>query len=191
MEIDPQGVYIFATDTVYGLGTPLGNAEGVARIYRAKGRDARKPMAVLVADLAQADTLVDWPTPLYRDALRNCWPGALTAVLPARPAVPLNVRAGFATVGLRCPAHEALRQLLRRTGPWVATSVNPTGEAPMSDPVLIKRMFNDQVDGFLFFDQEPLGQVSTVLDLTVAPPQVLRQGAQDVSRLVAAFALDD
>ncbi len=186
INVDPKGVYIFSTDTVYGLGTALSNAAGIDRIYALKGRDAKKPMAVLVASLEQADTLIDWPTPLYREPLKKLWPGALTIVVPAKPEVSLKVRAGFATLGLRCPDHPVLQAMLHTHGPWVATSVNLAGQPPLMDEDLIRSSFQNQVDGFLFFEPRPNGQASTVIDLTVVPPKVLRPGPADIRLLMDA-----
>ena len=187
-ELRQDGVYIFSTDTVYGLGCALSNQAGIARIFAIKGRRSDKPLAVLVADIAQADELAAWPTPLYREPVAALWPGALTVVVPAQAQVPDLVRAGFPTVGIRCPQHPALQAILRAQGPWVASSVNRSGDAPMNDPDLIRSSFYGEVDGFWFSDPKPNGKASTVLDLTVVPPKLLRAGAMDVAGLIQQFS---
>lgn len=181
MNIKPTGIYIFSTDTVYGLGTSLSNEAGIEKLFKIKGRSFKNPMAVLVANLEQADALVEWPTPLYRDPLKQLWPGGLTAVVPSQKHVSLRVRAGFQTLGVRCPKHPELLKLLLEHGPFVATSANRAGLEPLSDEVQIRAEFQNEVDDFLFFDPKPNGLASTVVDLTVVPPKILRQGPESIA----------
>ncbi|HET9428946.1 MAG TPA: L-threonylcarbamoyladenylate synthase [Allosphingosinicella sp.] len=117
------------TETVYGLAADATNGEAVARIYAAKGRPSFNPLIVHVRDLDQALNIARFE-PMALDLASRFWPGPLTLVLPLREdsmIAPL-VTAGLPTVALRCPAHPAMRDLLKATArPLAAPSANASG----------------------------------------------------------------
>jgi L-threonylcarbamoyladenylate synthase len=171
------GLVAFPTETVYGLGADALDAGAVARIFAAKGRPARNPLIVHVADTAAARALVsDWPA--AADALaRHFWPGPLTFVLPKRPDVPAIVTAGGPTVAVRVPAHPVALALLRAAGvPLAAPSANRSNYLSPTAAEHVKRSLGDRVD--LILDGGPTtgGLESTVVDLTAQPPRLLRPG---------------
>ena len=106
------------TETVYGLAADATNAEGVARIYEAKGRPSFNPLIVHVPDLDHALGIADFG-PLSLALAEAHWPGPLTIVAPVKTNSPIAaiVTAGLPTVGLRVPGHRAIQELLRATGP--------------------------------------------------------------------------
>jgi L-threonylcarbamoyladenylate synthase len=128
-------VLAIPTESSYGLAVDPRSAAGVAALYRLKGREAGKPLPVVVASAVQVKELgvaADAPQ-LARVA--PCWPAPLTVVLPLAPEAPdLPAAAGGRTVAVRVPDHGLLRRLLARLGPLTATSANPSGEAPVTDP---------------------------------------------------------
>ncbi len=167
----------FPTETVYGLGANALDAEAVARIYEAKDRPAFNPIIVHVADTAAARTLVtEWPEAAVSLAERF-WPGPLTLVLPKRDSIPNLVTAGGSTVGIRVPAHPVALALLRAVGvPIAAPSANcSTAVSPTTAAHVLKGL-----DGriAMVIDGGPTsgGIESTVLDLSVSPPRLLRPG---------------
>src|SRR5437762_7921 len=114
------------TETVYGLAADATNAAAVARVYEAKGRPAFNPLIVHVIDLAAAERIGDFSDAARRLAERH-WPGPLTLVVPLREhsGIASIVTAGLPTIGLRVPAHPAMRALLRARGyPLAAPSAN-------------------------------------------------------------------
>jgi L-threonylcarbamoyladenylate synthase len=122
------GLAAFPTETVYGLGADASNSDAVLAIYEVKGRPRFNPLIVHCADLAMAETLVEF-SPLAR-RLAAFWPGPLTLVLPKRSGAPLSdlVTAGLDTVGVRIPAHPMALELIAVTGrPLAAPSANPSG----------------------------------------------------------------
>jgi L-threonylcarbamoyladenylate synthase len=131
--------------------------------------------------------LVDDPADIERFAhvgdraralMARHWPGALTLVLPARAVVPPEVTAGSGTVGVRQPGHAVARALAAALGaPVTAPSANLTGEAPPTTAAEVMRVFDGRIDVVLDGGPTPGGLPSTVLDLTVDPPRVLREGA--------------
>jgi L-threonylcarbamoyladenylate synthase len=99
-------VIIYPTDTLYAVGCRALDADAVARLRAAKGREADKPLPVIVADIEQARALASrWPDSAQRlaDAF---WPGPLTLVVPATPDVPAALLAGARNIAVRVPASE-------------------------------------------------------------------------------------
>lgn len=123
------GIVAVPTETVYGLAARANSDEGVAAIFRAKGRPSFNPLIVHVADLAAGEALARFDDRARRLAA-EFWPGALTLVLPRREgaAVAPAVSAGLPTLALRCPAHPLMRALLAECGaPLAAPSANRSG----------------------------------------------------------------
>jgi L-threonylcarbamoyladenylate synthase len=167
-----DGVVLLPTDTVYGIAALPDSPRAMEQLYALKGRPASVPIAILVASRAQAEQLaaaVPDPAARVMDAF---WPGPLTVVLTAHEA---DGQDGRPTVGVRCPAHDFVRELARRTGPLAVTSANRHGGAT---PVAAYDAA-DVLDGdiALIVDGGPCdGTASTVIDGTDPALPVLRQG---------------
>jgi L-threonylcarbamoyladenylate synthase len=171
------GVVAFPTETFYGLAVAALDGGSVGRIFELKGRPDSKPLLVLVDSVAMAETIAH-VTPSARDLMRRYWPGALTLVMPARASVPSVVTAGTGTLGVRLSSHPVARGLVALLGePVTAPSANPNGLAPPTTAAGVLDHFPEGVDLILDGGSTPGGEPSTVLDLTVDPPRVLRQGA--------------
>jgi L-threonylcarbamoyladenylate synthase len=179
------GIVALPTDTVYGIGVALDAPRGIERLFEAKGRPPERAIAILVADLAQAEALATFDHTAHVLA-RAHWPGGLTLVLPRRPGVrlPAELTAGAPTVGLRVPAHAAPRALAAAVGPLPTTSANRSGEAPADDAAAIAAILGEAID--LILDGGPAagGPASTVVDCTGERPRILRVGA------IAAAAIE-
>jgi len=165
------GLVAFPTDTVWGVMARMEDEAACRRIYALKGREERKPLQVLVAGLEDALRLSDLG-PLKERFLRLAeafWPGGLTVVVPGKGIPPWISQDG--SVGLRMPAHETLRELLRRAGGYAAaTSLNRSGEPPVQKEAEARAFPVDFV-----FPGEALGLASSVVDLRTG--EVLREGA--------------
>ncbi len=174
------GVAAFPTETFYGLGAAALDPRAVRRIFELKGRPETKPLLVLVDSMEMADTVAEWSDRARSVAARH-WPGALTLVLPARSDVPGQVTAGTGTIGVRMSSHPVAQGLVRALGaPLTAPSANPSGlEAPTSAAGVLAH-FAGAIELVLDGGPTPGGEPSTVLDLTVEPPRILRQGAVSV-----------
>jgi L-threonylcarbamoyladenylate synthase len=175
------GVVAFATESSYGLGVDPRSAAGVEAIYRLKGRERGKPLPVVAADrgqivalgVAAGDAALAWA--------ESRWPSPLTVVLPL--ARPLPASAGAATIAARIPARAALRELLATLGTALtATSANPSGEPPLSDPAAVARWLAASGEAFHLIDEggAPGGAPSTLVEIVDGRPNVLRQGAYRV-----------
>jgi L-threonylcarbamoyladenylate synthase len=160
----------FPTDTVYGVGVTAAQPERIEALLVLKHRPAEKRIPILVADLAQA---VDagWAADERAHRLsERFWPGALTLVLSSPTGE---------TQAFRAPDHPVTLELIRRTGPILATSANRSGEPDTlgADDVLIAfATQQDELAAVVDGGAVPGGVASTVLDLSVTPARVLREG---------------
>jgi L-threonylcarbamoyladenylate synthase len=179
----------FPTDTVYGLGACLGLSEAVQALYTAKGRPENRPIPVLVASVEDARKLAKAVPESAEKLFKAFFPGPLTVVLPAVEWIPSEITAGTGSVGVRMPNCQAALELIRLCGGALAvTSANLSGhtEATTADEVL--RQIGDRIDAVLDGGKCPGGVPSTVVDLTVDPPAILRKGAlppEHVMRLLS------
>lgn len=165
------------TETVYGLAANALDAEAVARIFQVKGRPAHNPLIVHIADIAMARQCVsDWPAAAERLA-QAFWPGPLTLVLPRNPAIPDAVTAGGATVGVRWPSHLFIQAVIRACGfPLAAPSANLSNRVSPTSARHTQKQLGDRVPLIVDGGQCQVGIESTVVDLSVQPPCVLRPG---------------
>jgi L-threonylcarbamoyladenylate synthase len=180
------GLVAFPTETVYGLGANALDAAAVACIYKAKGRPARNPIIVHVANAPAARQLAaEWPETAQRlaDAF---WPGPLTLVLPRTSAVPDIVTGGGATVGLRVPDQPIARALLEAAGvPIAAPSANRSNRLSPTTAEHVLEDLEGRVEWILDGGPTRAGIESTVLDLSSDPPRLLRPGPIPASVLAA------
>jgi L-threonylcarbamoyladenylate synthase len=171
------GVVAFPTETFYGLGVAALDAAAVRRLFALKGRPESRPVLVLVDDPARIERIALLTT-TARELIARHWPGPLTLVLAARPVVPTELTAGTGTIGVRQPGHPVARALAAAVaGPITAPSANLTGETPPTTAREVLRVFDGKIDLVLDAGPTPGGLPSTVLDVTVDPPRVLREGA--------------
>jgi L-threonylcarbamoyladenylate synthase len=172
------GLLAFPTETFYGLGAAGLDAVAVRRVFAVKGRPASMPLLLLVDSRAMAASVATEIPPRASELMARHWPGALTLVLGAAPGVPAEVTAGTGTVGVRVPAHAVARALVRALGePVTAPSANPTGAPPPVTAGEVLAQLGGAIDLILDAGATPGGTPSTVLDVTVDPPRVIRQGA--------------
>ena len=165
----------FPTDTVYGVAADPYQEEAVTALAQIKGRDRSKPLAVLVADMDQAISLVKFDD-LALDLAEKYWPGGLTLVLRRIESVPTWIGdAHSRTVGVRCPDHPLALELLRAFGPLVVTSANKSGDGPALDADQAAEALGGGVAQYLDGTSNG-GLPSTVIDLTQPAPLVLRPG---------------
>lgn len=180
------GVIAMPTDTVYGLAASLDFPQAVERIYAIKGRPPEKAMPILVSN---PDELQRLAVRVPRVALlltERFWPGQLTVVVPAAPAVPEVVLRGGTTVGLRMPNDPVALALIAKSGGALAvTSANRSGEPEARSAAEVIATLGRDIDAVVDGGESPLGAPSTVVDATVCPPVVLRAGSLDPAELVA------
>ena len=177
-----DGLVAFPTETFYGLGAAALRPGAARRVSEVKGRPDGKPLLVLVDSIAMTERLALTISPRARALMARHWPGALTLVLRARPELPAEVTAGTGTIGVRLSAHPVARALVTALGaPITAPSANPADHPPPTTAAEVIAYFADALPLVLDGGATPGGAPSTVLDVTVEPPRVIRAGAVDVS----------
>lgn len=179
-------VVALPTETVYGLAANALNPAAVARIYELKGRPAFNPIIVHVCDIEMAKTCVrNWP-PLAQKLAEAFWPGPLTLVLPRAERIPEIVTAGGPTVGVRWPSHPLMNEVIRLCGfPLAAPSANRSTELSPTTAEHVRKSFGNRLPLILDGGPSHVGIESTVLDLTVQPPRILRPGMIHAESLLA------
>ena len=179
-------VVALPTETVYGLAANAWDARAVGRIFEIKGRPARNPIIVHVAGVEMAGRCVRvWPE-LAQKLAAAFWPGPLTLVLPRASAVPGVVTAGGDTVGVRWPSHPFIQAVIRECGfPLAAPSANHSNQLSPTTAAHVREALGEQIPLIVDGGPSQVGIESTVLDLTVQPPAVLRPGSIHAEALLA------
>lgn len=184
------GIVIFPTDTVYGVGADIRNAPAVRRLVALKRRSPVMPLMAHCADELQVEELVIAVPPVARALIGRFWPGPLALVFRASAAVPIEVTAGTGTIGIRMVAHPVGRRLIAEFGRAIAgTSVNISGEPATSRFAAISPALLAGADVALDAGVCGTDVASTVLDLTVSPPRIVRPGAVPVAAIEAELGL--
>jgi tRNA threonylcarbamoyl adenosine modification protein (Sua5/YciO/YrdC/YwlC family) len=173
------GVIIYPTDTIYGLGCDIFNADAITRICRIKHIDPRKAQFSFICnDLSHLSNYAkSIGTPLFR-LLKSCLPGPYTFILEASRQVPKQLKAKKDTVGIRVPDHNITRQLVLELGhPLMSVSLPMDEEVEyFTDPELMYDRFSNLTD--LVIDGGPGSIIpSTVIDCTGSEPVLIREGA--------------
>ena len=182
------GLVAFPTETVYGLGANALDEAAVRAIFAAKDRPLSDPLIVHIAEVEQlADVARDVPS-TARALIQRFWPGPLTLVLQRSPAVPPVTSAGLDTVAVRMPSHPVALALIRAAGtPIAAPSANRFGH---TSPTTADHVLDDlagRIDAVLDAGPTPVGVESTVLDVTVDHPTLLRPGGVTFEQLAEAL----
>jgi L-threonylcarbamoyladenylate synthase len=171
------GLVAFPTETVYGLGADALNPEAVLSLFRAKRRPFDNPPIVHVGDAKDVYRLVQEVTPEAGRLMEKFWPGPLTLIFRRSGVVPDVTVAGLDTVAVRMPSHCVALALIRESGCAIAApSANLAGKP---SPTMAEHVLCDlggRIDAVLDAGSTCVGVESTVLDLTVDPPEVLRPG---------------
>ena len=169
------GVAVLPTDTIYGLHCAASNAEAAKSIRRLKGRGSGAGLILLASDMEMVDRLVSrWPQGV-RELLSRAWPAPLTAILTASKGVDPSLAPG-GTVAVRIPALPELRRCVKLIGhPLVSTSVNRSGQKPMTRITDIIIEFPD-LSAYMSRRGRPSANPSTIVDMTASPPKLLRPG---------------
>lgn len=168
----------YPTDTVYGLGCDLLNKAAVERLYQVKKMPRTQALALICVDLSDIARYVLVENRAYR-LLKRLLPGPYTIILPATREVPKTIAPKRMQVGIRVPDHAVPRAIAQALGrPLISTTAAPYGGEPLQWPEEIAEQFPQLK---LVLDGGPGGVVpTTVLDLSVDPPVVVREGAGPV-----------
>jgi len=170
------GVVVFPTDTVYGIGCDPYDDAAVRCVFSIKGREEKKPLPVLAASIADAESIVSLD-PKGRALAERFWPGALTIVAPLKDTkISPGVTAGKNSLAVRVPANRCILRVLKICKYLVGTSANPSGKSAPRDAQSVLKL----ISGFdaIIVESGPLGGTeSTVVDVSGQEAKIVRQGA--------------
>ncbi|MDR2044670.1 MAG: threonylcarbamoyl-AMP synthase [Clostridium sp.] len=172
------GLVAFPTETVYGLGGDAFNPASARKIYAAKGRPCDNPLIVHICRFEDLYAVAANVTEATRKAAAAFWPGPLTMILPKRARVPLETTGGLDTVAVRLPSHPVARKLIAYGGGYVAApSANVSGKPSPTSAKHVAQDLEGKIDWILDGGETRIGLESTILDMTISPPQILRPGS--------------
>jgi len=181
------GLVVYPTDTVYGLGCDPFNVRAVERVFKVKGERKEKPLPILASDIKFIEKIAHINEKARKIAEKH-WPGPLTLVVPKKPVLPNIVTCGLASVGVRIPNHTVAIQLINLCdGLLIGTSANKTGEKSPRNAQEASKQICEKVDIVLDDGPTPLGQESSIVDLTSEKPRMLREGPLNLIDILNAL----
>lgn len=169
------GIVAFPTETVYGIGCDAFNEKAVERLYEIKKRPRDKPLIVGVGSVEEIYEIAE-VNEVAEKLIKEFFPGSLTLVLKNKK-IPSIVTANSQKVAVRMPSHEIPLKLIRKLGkPIVVPSANISGRPSPTKFEHVLSDFGESVDAIVIGECQ-IGIESTILDVTVSPPKLLRPGA--------------
>ena len=177
-------VVAFPTDTVYGLGANAFERFAVRQIFALKKRPPDKAIPIFIAQVDDLNQVARRVPNRAWLLLQTFWPGALTVVLPKNPKLPDEVTVGQNTVAVRIPDHPVCLELVNRVGrPLAVTSANLSGLPTPATAQGVAEQLGADLPLVLDGGPSPTSQPSTIIDLSLSPPQLLRQGDLSLAQL--------
>ena len=182
------GIVAFPTKNLYGLGADAFNPEAVEKIFRIKQRPSQMPLLILIKHRSELHRVVR-KVPLVAEYIMDYfWPGGVTIIFEAKAELPLNLTAKSGKIGVRLPAHPVAVALVKAaSNPITGTSANISGETGRSNISELAPSIRDSVDMILDAGPLPLGIGSSVIDVTVEPFRILREGSVSAQHLYKAL----
>lgn len=174
LDVKKGKIAVFATDTVYGIGTNALSKKSISKIYKLKKRPLHKPLALLLHSVTQAKKIVIWNKNVSKLA-KKFMPGVLTLVLKSKMSL-RGQNPKQSTLAIRIPNHKKLLDWLKIINiPLASTSANLSGSPAITKKDEVIKLFDGKVD-YILTDDNPKKTESTVVDLTGEKPKVLRKG---------------
>ncbi|WP_303968804.1 L-threonylcarbamoyladenylate synthase [Sporosarcina ureae] len=172
------GIVAFPTETVYGLGAIATDGQAVQRIFEAKGRPSDNPLIVHIGNQSDIEKYATDIPEIAEVLMKAFWPGPLTLIMEKKPGVIADVvTAGLSTVAIRMPDHPIALELLRKLDqPLAAPSANRSGKPSPTEADHVYHDLLGRVPLILDGGETGVGLESTILDITVTPPVILRPG---------------
>ncbi len=171
------GIVAYPTESYYALGVLATDLSAVERLFALKGRPADKPLPVIVGNMDVLNTVVKDVPGRALDLMNRFWPGALTLIFEANESIPDLLTGGTGRVAVRIPGESAALSLAKALLlPITATSANPSSKQPADNTDMVINYFRDKLDFVIDSGKLPGGKPSTIVDITVIPPKILREG---------------
>ncbi len=179
-KIQKGGIICYPTDTVYGIGTSITNGRAIEQIDRIKRIANKKLLSLICKDLKDISQYAYVSNQAYK-IMRRCLPGPFTFILPATSETPKRLSHKRRTVGIRIPDNLLCQALVECLGsPLINTSVPAGPDEILNDPYEIERRIGNDLE-IIFNGGILLSEPSTVVDLTDYAPQIIREGAGEIS----------
>ncbi|MBL7069643.1 MAG: threonylcarbamoyl-AMP synthase [Candidatus Omnitrophica bacterium] len=173
------GLVAAPTETVYGLGANLLNKKAVERVYRVKRRPKERPLTIHLSDMKILNSMAAGISPVAQKLINRFWPGPLTIILYSKDGK---------KVGFRMPSGKIIRSLIEKSGvPVVMPSANIFGNRPPKSARDVMDDLDNSIDMILDGGSTELGIESTVIDTTVFPYRILREGAISKAQIKDAW----
>jgi L-threonylcarbamoyladenylate synthase len=171
------GVVAIPTESFYGLAVNPTDVRAIKRLFDAKKRRGDQPILLLIPSVEHLDQYVIHVPHIAHQLMNEFWPGGLTLIFEAKPSLPRELTAGTGKIGVRLSSHPIPTALAQAVGtPITGTSANISGQPACSSAKEVFRGLGDKVDLILDGGETAGGKGSTVLDVTMDPPVVVREG---------------
>ena len=171
------GLVAFPTETVYGLGADALNEEAAKKIYAAKGRPSDNPLIIHITNMKDLERIVTEIPETAKKVAESYWPGPLTMIFEKAEIVPYGTTGGLKTVAVRMPDHPAARAVIDAGGGYIAApSANTSGRPSPTCAEHVAEDLSGRIEMIVDAGPVDIGVESTILDMTVDPPMILRPG---------------
>jgi L-threonylcarbamoyladenylate synthase len=175
--IKDGGIVAYLTDTLYGLGADAFNAAAVQRVFDIKSRSQEKALPVIIGERDFLPVIAPEISTEARRLIERFWPGPLSLILRAAPSLPGVLHGHTGVIAARLPACAVARELAAASGGVLtATSANRSGAAAAQTAAEVLTSLGNAID--LVIDSGPatVNRPSTMLDVTISPPRLRREG---------------
>ena len=175
--INSGGVVAIPTESFYGLAVNPTDIKAIHRLFNVKKRGGDQPILILIPSVVNLDQYVIHVPEIARQLMNDFWPGGLTLIFEAKPNLPQELTAGTGKIGVRLSSHPVPTALAQAVdGPITGTSANISGQPACSNAKEVLQNLGEEVDLILDGGETAGGKGSTVLDVSVDPPGLLREG---------------
>ncbi len=182
------GVVCFPTSCLYGLAADAFNPAAIQKVFKIKKRPEHKPLLILVKNKTELVKLVESVPPVAEIIMNKFWPGQITIIFNAKSSLPDTLTAGTRKIGIRIPDHPAASALVNALdNPITGTSANLSSTKGYDRIKNMDKKFTKAIDFILDAGRLAGGIGSTVIDVTVNPPRILRQGAIPSKKILSVL----
>jgi L-threonylcarbamoyladenylate synthase len=174
----------FPTETFYALGVAAFQEKAIQKVFAIKGRTFDQPLPLIIDGDSMLEEIAARIPDAARTLIRLFWPGPLTLIVEASKKIPPLLTASTGTVAVRESSHPLARLLVKIAGiPVTSTSANVSGDPSCASAEAVQAQIGDRIDLIIDGGPTPGGLPSTIVDLTVFPPRIVREGAVSAQRL--------
>ncbi len=177
-----NGIFVFPTDTVYGIGCLYSSKSAIEKIYQLKGRDFNKPLGVYFSDIEMASQYISGNDGLFKKLAEKYLPGELTIIAPKNELIENYVVSNFDTIGIRIPRNTFLLNLINQLGqPIVGTSANLSTLPAAKTASEAYSIFKNQIELIIEDDASIQGTESTIISIANGKIELIRQGILNIN----------